>query len=260
MKKICKVILSLVLLVGMAACNTSANKEEAEKKESKEITIYLVRHGKTWFNTNNQVQGWSDSPLTDVGVEQAKKVGVGLKDVAFSHAFSSDLGRQRSTAQYILSENKNEIPSITELLEFREKNYGSFEGGSNDTMNLAVVETLGVEYPTESDALWDFIQETMTAEELASKIAEVDPSQTAETAQQVKERGAKAMELMMESVGDDGSNVLIVSSGGIIPLILEAIAPGEYNGEKIANCSVTVLKYKDGKYTVDVIGDTTYVE
>ena len=31
------------------------------------ITLYLVRHGKTFLNTTDQVQGWIDSPLTEKG-------------------------------------------------------------------------------------------------------------------------------------------------------------------------------------------------
>lgn len=31
-------------------------------------------------------------------------------------------------------------------------------------------------------------------------------------------------------------------------------------GEDIGNCSVTILKYKDGNYTMEVVGDTSYRE
>ena len=34
--------------------------------------VYLVRHGKTWFNRYDKMQGWSDSPLAPDGVEVAK--------------------------------------------------------------------------------------------------------------------------------------------------------------------------------------------
>lgn len=38
-------------------------------------TIYLMRHGQTLFNVQKRIQGWSDSPLTEVGIEQAKQAG-----------------------------------------------------------------------------------------------------------------------------------------------------------------------------------------
>lgn len=34
-------------------------------------TIYLMRHGETLFNQQKKIQGWSDSPLTELGKKQA---------------------------------------------------------------------------------------------------------------------------------------------------------------------------------------------
>ncbi|SUN77401.1 phosphoglycerate mutase family protein [Streptococcus massiliensis] len=36
-------------------------------------TLYLMRHGQTFFNQQGLVQGSSDSPLTEPGIEQAQK-------------------------------------------------------------------------------------------------------------------------------------------------------------------------------------------
>jgi probable phosphoglycerate mutase len=66
----------------------------------------------------------------------------------------------------------------------------------------------------------------------------------------MKQRVEKAMPQALKKVTKKGGNVLIVSSGGIIPILLESIA----------NCSVTTLTYKDGKYTIDTIGDTSFVD
>lgn len=250
-------ILSLMAIL-LAIFGMGATSEAA--KESKETTIYLVRHGKTWFNTQNQVQGFCDSLLTEEGKVQAKLVGEGLKDLKFTAAYSGDLGRQRKTAQLILAQNAGKTPSIIEKKGFREKNFGGFEGQSNDDMNLAVAKTLNMDYPEGSDELWDFLKEQLTEEELANKVAEVDPTKTAETYDQMKQRVEKVLPQVMKKTEKKGGNVLIVSSGGIIPILLESVAPGEYQGEKIANCSVTTLTYKEGKYTIEKIGDTSFVD
>lgn len=252
-----------VLSILLAAVGSFGGMKEAaakESKQSKETTIYLVRHGKTWFNTQNQVQGFCDSLLTEEGEAQAKLVGEGLKDVKFTAAYSSDLGRQRKTAQLILDQNEKKVPQIIENKGFREKNFGGFEGQSNDDMNLAVAKALNLDYPEGSDELWDFLKEQLTEEELANKVAEVDPTKTAETYDQMKQRVEKSMPQVIKKAAKKGGNVLIVSSGGIIPILLESVAPGKYQGEKIANCSVTTLTYKEGEYTIKKIGDTSFVD
>ncbi|MGO3727541.1 MAG: histidine phosphatase family protein [Enterococcus viikkiensis] len=261
-KKIIGIVSLLSILLAIIVAGTSGANEglAKESKQSKETTIYLVRHGKTWFNTQNQVQGFSDSLLTEEGETQAKLVGEGLEEVKFTAAYSSDLGRQRKTAQLILAQNGNKIPPIVENKGFREKNFGGFEGQSNDDMNLAVAKALNLDYPEGSDELWDFLKDQLTEEELANKVADVDPTKTAETYDQMKQRVEKAMPQVMKKAAKKGGNVLIVSSGGIIPILLESVAPGKYQGEKIANCSVTTLTYKDGAYTVKKIGDTHFVD
>lgn len=35
--------------------------------------VYLMRHGQTLFNELKKVQGWCDSPLTELGKEQARQ-------------------------------------------------------------------------------------------------------------------------------------------------------------------------------------------
>ncbi|MFR3685957.1 MAG: histidine phosphatase family protein, partial [Enterococcus sp.] len=34
-------------------------------------TVYLMRHGETLFNQQKKIQGWCDSPLTELGEKQA---------------------------------------------------------------------------------------------------------------------------------------------------------------------------------------------
>ena len=42
-------------------------------------TLYLMRHGQTLFNLQHKIQGWCDSPLTELGIKQAKVMENGLK-------------------------------------------------------------------------------------------------------------------------------------------------------------------------------------
>ena len=65
------------------------------------MEIYFVRHGQTIWNTQKRFQGLSDSPLTELGIEQAKLLGKKLKNVKFDKFYSSALKRANDTANYI---------------------------------------------------------------------------------------------------------------------------------------------------------------
>ena len=67
--------------------------------------IFLIRHGQTEFNVQRRLQGRMDSPLTELGVEQARRMGVVLKGLADEpgrwRVISSPLGRTRRTAEIV---------------------------------------------------------------------------------------------------------------------------------------------------------------
>ncbi|MGL4947294.1 MAG: histidine phosphatase family protein, partial [Cetobacterium sp.] len=45
------------------------------------LHIYFVRHGETVWNTLKIFQGRSNSPLTSLGIEQAKKLSLHLENI-----------------------------------------------------------------------------------------------------------------------------------------------------------------------------------
>lgn len=92
--------------------------------KSKSI-IYIVRHGETEWNLKRIVQGQMDSPLTDLGISQAKDLAKELREIKFDLVFSSDLLRAKKTAEIIAAEHKLTVET-TELL--RERAFGKLEG------------------------------------------------------------------------------------------------------------------------------------
>ncbi|MDN6317928.1 MAG: histidine phosphatase family protein, partial [Lactococcus lactis] len=98
------------------------------------ITLHFIRHGQTYFNLYDRVQGWGNSPLTEKGIEDAIRSGKGLKDLKFDAIYTSDLDRTVETANLIIKENEKtpDDIEITSMPEFREIFFGSFEGGFND--------------------------------------------------------------------------------------------------------------------------------
>ena len=63
------------------------------------MKIYFIRHGETIWNTEKRFQGSSNSPLTELGRNQALKLGKRLKNTNFTNFYSSPLGRTIETSQ-----------------------------------------------------------------------------------------------------------------------------------------------------------------
>ena len=89
------------------------------------IQFWYVRHGETLFNRKGRIQGVCDSPLTDTGIEQAKKTAEALEDQPFDRIFVSSSGRAKETAAYLLQGRKQEMEVLDDL---HEMDFGRVEG------------------------------------------------------------------------------------------------------------------------------------
>jgi broad specificity phosphatase PhoE len=111
--------------------------------------IYLVRHGQTEFNRERRIQGHVDSPLTELGVRQAKAVGRLLRDLIRDPAgwriISSPLGRARATAQIIAGKLAKASGTLPVELDPRiqEMSWGSHDGRLRSEIEAENPETFG---------------------------------------------------------------------------------------------------------------------
>jgi probable phosphoglycerate mutase len=88
-------------------------------------TLYLIRHGETYDNANQIMQGQTHGMLNENGIQQAKKLCKQLADKHFDVIVSSDLNRAIQTARIIAGRNDVNIET-TPLL--RERDWGGFTG------------------------------------------------------------------------------------------------------------------------------------
>ena len=102
--------------------------------------ILLIRHGETLWNQQGRMQGQHDSPLTALGLQQARQLGLRLKQVTFTTLYSSDLGRAHQTARYIADETGHEVIAERDL---RERHFGIFEGLTNSEIEQRHPEHYG---------------------------------------------------------------------------------------------------------------------
>lgn len=165
-------------------------------------TFYLVRHGETEYNVKKIIQGHSDSPLTDKGIEEAKHVAKKLKGVKFDYVFSSDLLRAKRTAEIIALEHKLAVET-NKLL--RERTYGPLEGKSNFLFKE-----------------WDDSLKKLTKEERNSY-------RFADGAETNEEVVTRILTFLREiAIRYPGKKIIVVSHGGIIRQFLIRIGFGTY--------------------------------
>ena len=89
-------------------------------------TLYLMRHGQTIFNQLHKVQGWCDSPLTPLGIAQAKHAAHYFIDnqITFDHVYNSTSERACDTTELV-----TDMP-YTRCKGLKEYNFGRMEGES----------------------------------------------------------------------------------------------------------------------------------
>ena len=219
--------------------------------DSNVVTLYVTRHGKTILNTNHRAQGWADSPLVEKGVEVATNLGMGLKDVHFMNAYSSDSGRAIETANLVLKYSEQSKLKLEQRKKLRELNFGIFEGEKLDNMWDAVGKAAGVASPEE---LMKF-----SIQEVIDLIRAADPTKQAEDWELFSTRIKAEIDNISEEVAKDGGgNVLVVVHGLLITTLIEMLDSSKTK-LGVENASVTKILYQDGTYTVESVGDMSYV-
>ena len=86
--------------------------------------LYLMRHGQTFFNQEGLVQGVCYSPLTDLGIEQAKQARAFFEKngIEFGGIYSSTQERASDTLEIVTGRT-----DYTRLKGVKEWNFGLFE-------------------------------------------------------------------------------------------------------------------------------------
>lgn len=90
--------------------------------------LVIIRHGQSQWNLENRFTGEVDVPLTEAGINEAHQAGEKLKNILFSHAFTSVLVRAQQTLKIILEETGQTQVPVTENAALNERNYGELQG------------------------------------------------------------------------------------------------------------------------------------
>jgi len=87
--------------------------------------ILLIRHGETAWNAERRLQGHLDIALNAAGLQQARLLGLALKNEKLDAIIASDLQRAKQTADSIAGWHNQPVKQDTQL---RERCFGGFQG------------------------------------------------------------------------------------------------------------------------------------
>ncbi len=88
------------------------------------MKIYVTRHGQTDYNKKRMMQGRSDIPLNEVGIEQARKRRESIGDIRFDAVYASPLVRAVKTAEIIGNVKREDIIIDERIIE---ADFGKYE-------------------------------------------------------------------------------------------------------------------------------------
>lgn len=198
-------------------------------------TIYAVRHGQTYMNLYTKMQGWSDTPLTQQGIEGAKVLGKELSTIPFDIAVSSDLKRATDTCKIIVEENVNKDHlKILPTPYFREQFYGYLEGLDSEMAWRMAGSPHGYKHSTDM-----FSHESIDT--IRDWCRDADPFNQAENSTQYWERLEKGFNLIDKL--KDAKNILLVTHGFTIRSIVNRFAPNIDVNKDPRNSSFTEIQF-----------------
>lgn len=216
--------------------------------------LYIVRHGKTMFNTLQRVQGWCDTPLTKFGVAGIQDLSHGLKDIDFVEAVSSDSGRAIETMRILLSEHPQgaELPYRVDQ-RIREWCFGSLEGAYDAEMWGVLPRIL--DFPDYDQ----MVEKDISFKEICEAIYQADTANWAETYEELRNRVLTGFEDIAHRVEKNGGgNALIVSHGLTIAFLLNLVKEENNIRMDLDNGSVTRLTYENGRFNCEEVGSVLY--
>lgn len=189
------------------------------------MSVILIRHGETTLNRARVLQP-SDTPLSDLGMQQARAMAQRLKDEPIDAILSSDMKRAAQTAQ-VLSDVINTPITYSTLLH--ERSFGDLRGQRFDDLGFNPMDT-GYAPPN------------------------------GETWEEFYERVALVFELVIRTAGTQNRTLAVVSHGLVIrEMIRRHLSSESTVPERLENTSVTIFD-KQPPYAVSLLASAQHIQ
>lgn len=208
------------------------------------MDIYFVRHGETYFNYLGKMQGWSDTPLTKSGHEEAYQMGRTLGNLGeiSNTIYCSDMNRSIQTVTELNNGFKaagGKIFKMVTMPELREQFYGSFEGQSKKETYAKI----------SGESVEATLQE-MNANEMQDKIAKLDSTHLAETSKAFWTRFASGIEKILQT---ETKPVIVVTHSAILTALVDTYAHEMLDQIEPNNLSLTKVHFESKKFEPRIV-------
>lgn len=181
------------------------------------------------------MQGQQDSPLTEVGVRQARQLALRLKEMPFAALYSSDLGRAYRTAVSISEETGHPVVCNIRL---RERNFGIFEGLTNNEIRER--------YP-----------------EYHAIFSKRDPHFVMPGGESALEFRSRCLGCLAEiAMRHPGESAVVVAHGLVLDAVYRAalgMKIEQPRGFPLLNCSINTFRYEGGAWRAVAMCDVTHL-
>ena len=178
--------------------------------------IGLFRHGQTDWNINFLLQGVTDIPMNETGVEQVRAAAKAINREDWDLILTSPLGRARETARII--GDQIGFDEVFELDLLIERSFGEAEG--------------------------------LAYEQWKSRFSDLDEIPGGESKSQLVSRSKLLLETITAS--HPGKRVLAVSHGALIRTVLAVSSKDELprEGERLGNASLNIVSHIESSWAV----------
>lgn len=201
------------------------------------LTLYITRHGQTEWNVQSRMQGWADSPLTEVGITAAKQLGVRLLDMPLDAVYSSTSGRTLHTAELIVGDR--DVPLYMKD-DLREINIGEWQGLLSTEIEQKFAEQVKTYYKRPSQY----------------------ESTSGENFHMLKERVLRAIDEI--ALAHPDGHVLVVTHGVVKKSLINHFCGADldllWEPPFIHGTSLTMLEIDADRCELTMIGDMSHTE
>jgi len=196
------------------------------------MQLLIARHAETTWNVERRIQGWTDSPLTTHGTQQARALADRLRVTKMAAVYSSDSQRAVRTAECVALWHDMDV---VQMMGLRESSWGDWEGMTADEISER--------YPD----LWPkFIARGKDSGDTDADWETTTVVPNGESAKSSSDRIGQALEEIRARHGEGDERVLVVGHGGSLRYMFThvlGIRPGLARRFHLDNTSLSEIWY-----------------